>query len=235
MADLFAAHDSDWARFAKSPEASAALGRWSDRHPALAAFDTVDTLLAAVADRRFPDTQDDLLLALLTEARDDLIARRAVLRAVTPGLVRLARSYRAVWGEADVDAMVAVAALERIAAYPLRRRKAVAANLVGDVRNQLHRARLRDQVSLAACPLRVLDTEAPTYATPSDEILELVARGVADGTLTPRAGRLIILHRIFDVRGPALAHRDGGDYEAVKKYRRRAEAALASNAAPEVA
>lgn len=234
VADLFTAHDADWDRFAASTEAAAALRRWRLRHPRLASFADVGALLTAIGDRRRPDTQDELLLALLAEARDDNVAGRAVLRAITPGLVRVVRSYRSVWGDSDTAAMVAAAALERIATYPLHRTRAVAANLIGDVRNHLHRARVRDQASLAVTPLP-LDIAAPSEPTPGEEIIDLVEHAVAEGALTRRAGRLILLHHVFDVHGPALARIDGGGYEAVKKYRRRGEAALGSLAAPEVA
>lgn len=235
MADLFSAHDADWCRFTRSIEASAALRRWTSRHPTFAAFDSLDALLAAVANRRCPDTQDDLLLALLTEARDDLAARRTVLRAITPGLVRIVRSYRGVWSDDDSAAMVAVAALERIASYPLHRKTAVAANLVRDVRNRLYRQRLRDHPHLVAVALPEDGISCQPQRTAREEVLDLVGHALDDGTLTRRAAQLIVLHRVFDIHGPALASIDGGSYEAVRKYRLRAEATLARVTAPEVA
>src|SRR5438046_640965 len=86
--DVFNAHDHDWASFESARAARADLQRWQAAEPLLAPFSRMVDLRAQMGDRSDLDRQDTLLLAVLSQAREDGAARRLVLRTITPGLVR---------------------------------------------------------------------------------------------------------------------------------------------------
>jgi DNA-directed RNA polymerase specialized sigma24 family protein len=60
-----------------------------------------------------------------------------------------------------------------------------------------------------------------------EELLGLVGEGVRSGAITRRGARLIVLHRIHGLSTREIADAEGRDAAAVRKYRNRAEAALA--------
>src|SRR5438128_2421072 len=93
-ADLFTLLDRDWQTWQRRPAAHIALTRWRSTEPAMADVESVDEMLSVFEDRDACDDHDELLLALLSIARVDADAHRAVLRIVRSGLVALAMRAR---------------------------------------------------------------------------------------------------------------------------------------------
>src|SRR3546814_3017347 len=83
---LFNELDLDWSRFARSGSARCSLQRWRRLEPVLAAFESVETLLAGLRSRKDLDHRDVVWFALLRIARTDTDARRVALFALWPGL-----------------------------------------------------------------------------------------------------------------------------------------------------
>lgn len=229
MPDIFSALDSEWAHFSRSCEGHAALRRWRQR--TALPFDDLPALVEALRSRTAPDARDRLLHEVIRLCGTDGDARRVVLQALIPGLVGVARSYRLRWGREETDSMVVAAALERIANYPLHRSRP-AVNIIRDVQNDMHRARLRE-VALeeaigAPFPLHELRVlPAPVTPEPvSDELVELVTGAVDEGIISRRGARLILLHRVVGVRTEDIARAEGRRPCTVRKHRHQAEAAL---------
>jgi DNA-directed RNA polymerase specialized sigma24 family protein len=232
--DLFAALDRDWAEFSGSDQGSRAIRQWGRCCPELRDFADLPALVAALRCRSHPDARDRLLLVLVRLAATDRGARRAVLQVLVPGLVSVARAYGQRWGREEAESMVVAAALDRIANYPSKRTARPAANIVRDVRHSLYEARLREVALEAAlgepsaleeaqeCEAMALEPSA------SEEVLDVVCHAVGDGTISPREGRLIVLHRVLGVRTADIASAEGRRPGTVRKHRLRAELALAS-------
>lgn len=129
--------DREWAELATSPQAQRALSRWSQCHPVLAGHGDFVAVLRA---RQDPARAPALLSALAALAPDDDLAARALLQALIPGLVRLARST----GNDDAAALVELVSLawERIRTYPATRQGSVAGNVLLDVRKRYRQHRL---------------------------------------------------------------------------------------------
>jgi DNA-directed RNA polymerase specialized sigma24 family protein len=201
--------------------------------------DELDGLLAGLRDRLELDQRDAKWLALLRIARRDLDARRVALFALWPGLNNLTKLYGRRWEYEDTASEVMLAALERIADYPMHRKSSPPANIVRDVQNRLHiwrqREQAADEVLGEVLELGAASTEATREDTSSSiELLRLLNKGVGCGRVTRRGARLILLHRVFDVPTRQVASVEGRRDESVRKARERAEAALAA-AAPAVA
>jgi hypothetical protein len=130
---LFRLLEDDWSHAGRGCAATAALARWTERHPVLSGF----TNPAAVVDRcHSRDGRASALVgAVLAEAGDDPWAARTVLQAVLPGIAAVARrasryvgGQRPVWQSSDeLHQDVVLIALERIHAlagtapsYPCR-------------------------------------------------------------------------------------------------------------------
>lgn len=229
--DLFRSLDDEWRRFARTPEANAALAALRSRHTALREVADLDDVVQLIRRHRDFDRRDELLLLVVGEAAAGAAARRIALQAVLPGLAGLARNYRARWGEEDVASMIVTAALERIATYPMRRTARVAANIVRDVQHTLYIRRIRETTlgdalgrrsSLAVAERSI----ARTDQSPSEELGRLIDEAVAAGIVNACEGQLVYLHRIAGVPTSEIADAKGVRPGTVRKHRRRAELAL---------
>lgn len=130
---LYRLLEDDWSHTGRGCDATAALARWTERHPALDGFANP---AAVVDDCHSRDGRASALVgAVLAEAGDDPWAARTVLQAVLPGIAAVARrascyvgGQRPVWQTGDeLDQDVVHIALERIQslagtapAYPCR-------------------------------------------------------------------------------------------------------------------
>ena len=230
--DLFHALDLDWAIFEKSRLGTRALARWKGAEADLANVPSVCALIEALRDRLCPERQDALISALLRQAGEDEDARRVVLRAITPALVRISRSYRRFLGEADAASVAVLAAMERMTSYSFSRPGRPAANLMQDVRYTMYRASLRESAVPPGQPVPVSLEDLHIVAahelepTPSDHLVRLLAEAMSDGCLTGEDGRVIFLTRIADISTAVLAEAEGVRPSSIRKRRERAEAAL---------
>ena len=230
MHDALTLLEDDWRRYARGADARNAVARWQ-RAGAVPSISSVADLLAALRDPRHPDERDRLLYRLAVLARDDRDACRVVLQTVRPGLVSVARTYSVRWGWEDAASMTLAAALERIVTYPADRRERPAANIVRDVRNRLHRARLREDSMEAGFGHRVADEELDTIPSvagqsPSAELVEVVTDALHTRRLSTEEADLILRRRVFDVPTEQLAAQRGSHPGTVRMHRRKAERRL---------
>jgi hypothetical protein len=223
MPTLFADLSRSWAQLVHSPSADTVLERWRYHEPALGTCKTL-------AEVRAGELQEDVLRALLRLASSDDHARLGVLHSLSPGLARVARGYARRWGSADSEAMVAVSAVERISAFGDRPGVQPVASIVLGVRHDVSKLALRedirDRVLGDQVPLRD-DLPSVHRVTAGEELLGLVGEGLRSGAITRRGARLIVLHRICGMSTREVAAAEGRDAATVRKYRNRAEAALA--------
>jgi hypothetical protein len=238
--DLFQNLDRDWANFERSRAGARALARWQGEEPDLADYPSLVDLVEALGDRRHPQRQDALMSALFRQSRCDRDASRPVLKALTPALVRISRSYSRVMSKEDAASVVVLAAMDRLTSYTASRPGRPAANLVQDVRYTVHRACLREAGAPAAqpqlVPLEDVDLVGfePTEPTASEDLLQLLQEAIKSGFLTGEGSRVIFLTRIADVPAAVLAEAEGVRPSSIRKRRERAEAML-SDYAMEVA
>ncbi len=238
--DLFQNLDLDWANFERSQAGARALARWRDEEPDMADVPTLGALVEALGERCRPQRQDAVMSALLRQSRCDRDARRAVLKALTPALVRITCSYSRAMTKADAASVVVLAAMERMISYKASRPGRPAANLVQDVRYTVYRAGLREAGAPAGqpqlVPLEDVDLVGfePAEPTASEDLLQLLQEAIKSGFLTGEGGRVIFLTRIADVPAAALAEAEGVRPSSIRKRRERAEVAL-SEFAMEVA
>ncbi len=238
--DLFQNLDLDWANFERSRAGARSLARWQSEEPDMADVPSLVALVEALGERRRPQRQDALMSALLRQSRYDRDASRPVLKALTPALVRISRTYSRVMSKEDAASVVVLAAMERLTNYTASRPGRPAANLVQDVRYTVHRASLREAPALAGqprlVPLEDVDLVGfkPTEPTASEDLLRLLQEAVKGGFLTDEGGRVIFLTRIADVPAATLAEAEGVRPSSIRKRRERAEAML-SDYAMEVA
>lgn len=230
-ADLFSLLDDDWRMWRRRPATVDALARWQTAEPALKQIDSLDELLAVFEDRTVLDTRDELLLALLSVARTDADAHRAVLQIIRAGLVALAKRATPWWGWDDASSIVVAAALDRIARYPSHRTSRVAANLLGNIWHSVwaerqiesrHRAGWTEQVVLETIDSLADDNEPVR----GEELMALIDEAVRHRRISPRDGRLVALHRVHGYTNVEVGHIEGQQACTIRKRRLAAEAAI---------
>jgi hypothetical protein len=213
-------------------DASGVLDRWHRAEPSLRCHPTLEALTDAARGERSADfdERDGVQRSLLRLAVDDPDARLAMLHVLAPGLMQVTRTYAHRWGWGETEAMVVTGALERIVAFGDRAGVRPAPNIVLGVRHDLFKRRLREDTRDRVLGHQVaLDDQLPVVdrRAAGEELLGLVGEGVRSGAITRRGARLIVLHRIYGLSTAAVAEAEGRDAASVRKYRNRAEAALA--------
>ena len=231
MQDALTLLEREWSEYARGAGAGNAVERWRTAG-AVPPIACMADLLAAMRDPRNPDERDRLVYRLAVLACEDRDACRVVLQTVRPGLIHVAQTYCVRWGWEEAASMTLAAALERIVTYPADRRERPAANIVRDVRNRLHRARLREDAVEAEFGQRVADDELG--AVPSNvgqsasaELLDVIAAALSTGRLSTDEADLILRRRVLDVPTDLLAAERGKQPGTVRLHRRRAEGRLA--------
>jgi DNA-directed RNA polymerase specialized sigma24 family protein len=228
---LFRALDEEWRLAVGGASARAAGQRWA-ADPVLGDFPGVAGVVAALrgcADD--PDRADRLLAALAARAGTDDVALRAMLQALLPGLVNVAKRLGGGRVDDELEADVIAEAVHRIRRYPLQRRpRAIAANVQLDVFGRVARQRRRCAAEAAAA------AAAPALARPdpdpSLEVSELVADAAAAGRLRPGDAELLLSIAVGRDTMRRRAERDGTSYAAVNERWRRARNRLRRSALP---
>lgn len=172
MSEVLSRLDAEWRRVASSPAARRALARWAVAHPSLRGLVGLDELIER---RRDPQKAPAILAALAALAADDELAARTLLKALVPGLVRLATT--AGFGDRDaIDEMLSLA-WERIRTYPTERPGTVAGNVLLDVKKRYRRHRGIDEPrSTVLRPSPILPPgDAGVARSAEDEALDRVA------------------------------------------------------------
>ena len=231
---LFLLLEDDWLRAGRSSDASAALGRWAEKHPILNGLGHP----AAVVDRCHSRVEGapPLVAAVLAEAGHDPWAARTVLQVVLPGLlavVRRASCYvggqRPVWQSPDeLHQDVVLLAIERIHAlagaghsYPCR------AVVDGTWQRVRHHAA---SVRLALAARADIDAGDDVLASPDRTSLEELGRTVIEavnaGALSTLDAGLVYSCHVAGYGVAELAPGTGRTARSLWRRRRRAEGIL---------
>jgi hypothetical protein len=231
----FDALDRTWTGIATSPEAAAALERWGP-DPALAAPD-LDALIDRVWTAGKADA-DRTHAALAARAPSDAVAARVLLQILRPGLRNLGRRLALGASFDDVDHELLALAWEQIRTYRIDRRpKAVAANILLDVRKRYVRAVLGparlvalDDVAEARRPVtpsaeyEALDAEAPSLRRAHARL----AAAVDQGAITATSAVVVWRTRVQQDDDAEVAADLGVDVRTLQRRRQRAERQLAA-------
>ncbi|HVM52043.1 MAG TPA: hypothetical protein VM262_02490 [Acidimicrobiales bacterium] len=231
----FDALDRNWTILVRSPEAAAALDRWSAT-PELAAPD-LDTLVARIWAASKAEA-DRACVALAERAPTEATAARVLLQVLRPGLRNLGRRLAFGGSFDDVDHDLLAVAWERIRTYRIERRPAVVAgNILLDVRKAYVRSVLARQRLI---PLEDLpETRWP--AAPSAEHEALDAHGpslrraharliaaVARGAISPLSATVVWRTRVQQDDDAEVAADLGVGVRTLQRRRQRAERQLAA-------
>lgn len=226
---VFTLLDREWQHLGTSRPARQQLRLWSITSPCLAQY-ADPAALVSDANRRGDPIRSDRILAALTPhatAADDL-AGRTLLQALLPGLKALTRRYHPI-GAAhghDTASLVVAYAWQHICTYPHDRRPIrVAANIVSDTHQRLHRLVNRPAVRLV--PLELLDHE-PAAEPGGDDLHDWLEHAVDHGVLSVDDARLIAATRLGHCTIAELAPRFDCEPATLRRRRNRAETRLAT-------
>jgi len=176
---------------------------------------------------RDPDgNPDELLASLWRLAHHDSEAGALLVACLGPGSRRIARMYGRTLGRDEATAIAIAAMWDRVARFdpPPQR---VAHRLLWLAGRDVHRATVRRRIEIRRST-PAADHHAPPAAPSGEPLLVLLRQAVAAGIVTAEAAWLTWATRCA---GLALANAGGLldlGYEATKKRRQRAEAALAA-------
>lgn len=226
---VFTELDREWHDLGVSRLARSRLREWTACSPTLQGYSTPAELVAD-ANRRGDPVRSDRLLVAVTRyaiAGDDL-AGRTLLQAILPGLRAITRRYQPI-GRArghDIANLVLAHAWEHIRGFPLDRRPArIAANLICDTQQRVHRQVNRPALESVSLDVLTCDPAAPpTGENPHDWLDHAVERGI----LTSGEARLISVTRLGHDTIADLATALGCDPATLRRRRRRAETRLAN-------
>ncbi len=217
--------DREWARLVASGALDLAVARWGRRDARLRSFQGIRPLFDHLRYREVdPDEHSEVLLGLLTTAREDRLAARVVLQRFVPGLKRIAA-----WGhpftQVEWDGHVVAEAFEVIATYPIERRPSkVAANIMMDVRKRLYALLSEYRTSQAELTHQPIHPEA-VAPDPFDpiEAAQLIDSSRRRVGLPADAAQLILLTRVLGFSVMEIAQRVGVPSARLRKRRWGAE------------
>ena len=221
--ELFFDLDDDWRILVTSRAGQHALDRWAD-DPVLAGTSSLDELLARTARHADGDDADAVLRALLRRAPDDDLAARAVLQALVPGLVRIARKVDAQRNSERAAEVVAVAWTKIRCCDWSQRRGSIAGHLLLDVFHVVWRTPQRPELAVAPDRFRrLVQMDEPAHSTlpTGREVLEIAARS---GRVEPQQLRLIRDAVLDQVPVSLAAQQAGISAKAMTRRRDRARA-----------
>jgi DNA-directed RNA polymerase specialized sigma24 family protein len=222
--DLF---EDDWRRELHGSRLRGRYAEWRQANPALERWRSPAALLRFLYESGTPAEKDAALYALLGYARTDPLAGRLVLQALLPGVKRLvARLLTDVREREELWSIVLACMWEGIRAYPLERKRKVAANLLLDcLRATLDT--ISQERKAAAHALVGLPRLEPAAEPECDgDVERLVWEAVPAGAISDVEALLILRTRIDGATISEMAARWGFSWEALKRRRQRAERRL---------
>lgn len=229
--DLIDRLEGEWRVLARGPLAARLRG-WAEREPALGPFATPTLLLRWLQGSGWsPAAKNEVLAALVRQARKDPLAGRVLLQALLPGLKRQAGRLLFEAGEREELWSLLLGNLWlRIRRYPLQRRpEHIAANLLGDTVQasvrELERAR-RARRLLPLEPLSEDDLDLAAADNDGSDVLRLLADAVRAGVLSRAEAALIFKSRFAGFSVAELAERERLPYITLYMRRQRAEQRL---------
>ena len=225
--DLIERLEAEWPQLACGPLAPR-LRAWARSEAALAGFATPQQLLRHLRGLRGqPAAEDEILAALVRQARSDPLAARLVLQALLPGLK--ARAGRLLLDADERDAVwsaLLAHCWERIRRYPLERRPSrIAANTLLDTlqktTRELKRQRRYNEQFRGELP-----AERTAFAPVDGDIERLLRRAVNAAAISEEEAELILRTRIDRTDVRLLADEAGLPYNTLVVRRLRAERRL---------
>jgi hypothetical protein len=225
--DLIERLEAEWPTLAAGP-LRLRLRVWSAQEPVLASFATPQQLLRQLDNLRGRhEARNEILAALLRQARSDPLAARVVLQTLLPGLKKIAGRLLLEAGERDeLWSALLAHCWERIRCYPLERRPTrIAANLLLDAlkktaRELKRQRRNRDRFA------GEFPNEGVASAPVDRDVERLLQRAVAASAIGEDEAELILRTRVDGADLRALAAEAGVAYHTLNTRRLRAEKRL---------
>ena len=219
MRAFIAQLQTDWDRISSSDEARRSLQQWSATYPELVARD-IQHLLEM---RLNPSEAGGILRALAVLAPEDRLAARALLQAMLPGLIKLAKTA----GHGDQESLEEMVALawERIRTYPTSRQGSVAGNVLLDVRKRYwHDRKLQAVIAGPQEIEHVAGASVPAAEELAVSRLEFAETLRVAGRVVSRpAVRLVVSTRVAGIPLAEIARQEGLSARALAMRRLRAE------------
>ncbi len=225
--DVIEQLEAEWPPLASGPLRTS-LRVWSEQEPALAGFATPQQLLRHLrglrGNRR---AEDEILAALLRQARSDPLAGRVMLQALLPGLKALAGRILLDVGERDeLWSALLAHCWERICRYPLERRPTrIAANTLLDTLQKTTRElkkQRRDRERFG----NDLPAEQAAPGLLMRDVGQVLERAVAAAAISGEEAELILRTRIDGADLHTVADEIGLAYNSLVVRRLRAEKRL---------
>ena len=225
----------DWAHLCRGSGPTVTLAAWRQAEPTLAGLGLDDVMRRARASSVDLAASDATVAALLRLG--DELARRTVLQAVLPRLIRVARHHaqRSGLGVEDLTGEVAALAWEELGRVEGRWTAHLAARLVDLVEWRYRQARRHERYEDPTGD--IADVAGWDGATDGNvvgdrvDVTRLLRAAVERGVIGPEAAR-ILEHVAFDgLTDAEIAACRGGTAAAAKKTRQRAAAALRAHPA----
>lgn len=239
--NLFRQLDDEWQTLASSAPAREATRRWGHEEPRLLPFADPAQLVAQSHVREDAATAHRLLGALLRVADDDVMAQRALLQAVLPGLAALSRRGRrlgwcrtgGVWSDtAELDQELVGLAWERIAALAGQDLGWPAMTIVDQVWRRARVLSAQHRRQRRRCDS--LNHPSAADRVPAEEeawepqMTRLLCDAVRRGTIPLGDGAVIFTTRVIGVPTAEVAQRLDVDVRTLLQRRYRAERRLAA-------
>lgn len=218
----------EWAALAAGAEGRRALRRWQAGEPSLAALESLDDLLAAAHQPRHP-AAGEVLRPLVRLAASDPLARRCLLQALLPALVKLCGRHPSAGDDPDERlAHVLTLALERIRELAGTDVPYPAAAVAWRVGDYLRRAEAVSRRSAVVPTANLGGVTGGGGRSASEELADFLVDNVRRGRVRPGDAALVYTTRVVGVPCHVLAEARGVDPMVLRTRRRRAERRLAS-------
>ena len=227
----------DWAHLCRDPGLTVTLAAWRHAEPTLAGLGLDDVMRRARACSADLAASDATVAALLRLGVGDQLARRTVLQAVLPRLIRAARHHapRSGLSVEDLTGELAAVAWEELGRVEGRWTAHLAARLVDLVEWRYRQARRHERYEDPTGDIAAVaggDGSMDGHVVGDRlDVTRLLRSAVERGVIGPEAAR-ILDHAAFDgLTDAEIAVCRGGTPAAAKKARQRAAAALRAHPA----
>lgn len=218
----------EWEALAAGPASATVVRRWAAADDRLSGFDHLNGLVARVAHPPSARAANDVLAALLRLGRDDALARRCLLEALIPGLVRLIGRYPSA-GEDPDDRLQTVLSLavERIHDLAGEEVAWPAVAIGGYVRDRLRRAARPDRRPAPVPIEAALAVPAGPDRSAAERLAGALMDGLRRGTIRRDEAALLYTTRVAGHSPAEVAAALGIDTVTLRTRRLRAERRLA--------
>lgn len=220
--------EREWEALATGASAAAALRRWATADNRLTGLEGLRELIALVARPPSARAANDVLGALLRLSGHDFFARRCLLQALMPCLVRLAGRYPSA-GEDPDDRLqtVLLLAVERIHELAGEEISWPAVAVGGYVRDRLRRAARTNLDPASVAIEAAMAVPARPERSAAERLAGELMDGLRRGTIRRDEAALLYTTRVIGHSPATVAATLGIDPVALRTRRLRAEQRLA--------